>query len=386
MANLLNFRLSRLWALMIKESLQIIRDPSAIIIAFILPVVLLALFATSVSLDIKKVPIGVVRASDSRQAISLSQAFSSSRYFNVMPVRDKREIEEKLVAGELNGYVVIPADFDKKLSRNEMNHLIQIISDGSQPNTANFVVNYAQGVVENWLQSHLSNPHFTHAELMEQRSQQAKIAARVWYNPEVESKRFLVPGAIGIVMTMIGTLLTALVVAREWERGTMESLISTPAKISEIIIGKLLPYFCLGLIACVICALMAEYLFDVPLRGSWMALLTLSSAFMIPALGQGLLISTVAKNQFIAAMMALLSAFLPAFMLSGFLFEIDSMPWLIQQITTVLAVKYYISSVQTVFIAGDIWPLFIPNILAMLGLGALFLTIAIKKTVKSLDD
>jgi len=195
----------------------------------------------------------------------------------------------------------------------------------------------------------------------------------------------LIPGAIGIVMTMIGTLLTALVIAREWEKGTMEALISTPAQTREILIGKLVPYFALGLIATVLCVLLSTLVFNVPLVGSWWAVLLLSSCFMIPALGQGLLISTVAKNQFIASMMALLSAFLPAFLLSGFLFEIDSMPYAIQLITHVLAVKYYIACIQTVFLAGDIWPLFLPNIAAMLFIGLLFFVIANKKTSKTLE-
>lgn len=373
MAN--RFDLKRVRALIIKESLQVIRDPAAIIIAFILPVILLTLFATAISLDIKQLPIAVVKQDNSPWSESLAAAFSGTNYFLVKPVHDIRQAQEKVVSGELNGVIIIPADLSQRIASGVQDNWVQVITDASQPNTANSVANYAQGVVRLWKLQFVS----------EKQQQSITIKSRVWFNPEVESKRFLIPGAIGIVMTMIGTLLTALVIAREWEKGTMEALISTPAQTREILIGKLVPYFALGLIATVLCVLLSTLVFNVPLVGSWWAVLLLSSCFMIPALGQGLLISTVAKNQFIASMMALLSAFLPAFLLSGFLFEIDSMPYAIQLITHVLAVKYYIACIQTVFLAGDIWPLFLPNIAAMLFIGLLFFVIANKKTSKTLE-
>ena len=369
------FARHRVTALIIKESLQVIRDPAAIIIAFILPVILLTLFATAISLDIKQLPIAVVKQDNSSYSESLAAAFYGTNYFSVKPVRDIREAREKVVSGALNGVVVIPADLSQRIASGDRSGLVQVITDASQPNTANFVANYAQGVVNLWREQFIPV----------QQQQSITVESRVWFNPEVKSKRFLIPGAIGIVMTMIGTLLTALVIAREWEKGTMEALISTPAQIREILLGKLVPYFALGLIATVICVLLSTLLFNIPMVGSWWAVLLLSSCFMIPALGQGLLISTVAKNQFIASMMALLSAFLPAFLLSGFLFEIDSMPYVIQLLTHVLAVKYYITCIQTVFLAGDIWPLFIPNIAAMLLIGLLFFAVANKKTSKTLE-
>jgi len=366
---------TRIRALIIKESLQVIRDPSAIIIAFILPVVLLTLFATAISLDIKQLPIALVKPNNAYWSESLAAAFSETRYFSIMPVRDLREAEQHISSGQLSGAVIIPSDFSQRLAAGERNGLIQVVTDASQPNTASFVASYAQGVISLWLQG----------ITLDADTQKLTVQSRVWFNPEVESKRFLIPGAIGIVMTMIGTLLTALVVAREWEKGTMEALISTPVQTREILIGKLVPYFVLGLIATIICVMLSTLVFDVPLVGSWGALLLLSASFMIPALGQGLLISTVAKNQFIASMMALLSAFLPAFLLSGFLFEIESMPYAIQLITHLLAVKYYITCIQTVFLAGDIWAVFLPNIAAMLVIGLLFFIIAIKKSSKTLE-
>jgi len=367
----------RLLALVRKETLQIARDPSAILIAFVLPVVLLFLFAFAVSLDVRDVKIGVVLESDTPEAQSLAAAFAGTRYFLVTPARNRREIEPEVIAGRLHGMVVIPQDFDIRLERPERGPLVQIVTDGTEPNTASFVGGYAQGVVANWLASRSGGSQPKKAG--------PTLEPRFWFNPEIESKRFLIPGAIAIVMTMIGTLLTAMVVAREWERGTMEAMMSTPASILEILVGKLLPYFGLGLIATLGCSAAAVFLFDVPLRGSVFALLLLSCSFLIPALGQGLLISAIAKNQFIAAQVALVSGFLPALLLSGFIFEIDSMPLPIRVFTRLVAARYFVASLQSVFLAGDVWSLFVPSILSMLAIGAVFFTITALKSRKSLD-
>jgi len=365
----------RLIALVRKESLQVIRDPSTFLIAFVLPVILLFLFAYAVSLDIRKVSIGVVLESDGASAQSLAAAFGGTRYFQVTPARDRREVAGDVVSGRLKGYVVIPQDFERRLASSVPGALVQVITDGSQPNTAGFVAGYAQGVITQWLASRVAQPTLPVVE----------VRSRFWFNPEIESRRFLVPGAIAIIMTMIGTLLTALVVAREWERGTMEALLSTPARVVEILIGKLLPYFVLGLLATLGSALLAVFVFDVPLRGSWFTLLLLSTVFLIPALGQGLMISALAKNQFIAAQAALFSGFLPAFLLSGFLFEIDSMPAPLRIITYVVPARHFIASLQTVFLAGDVWAVMLPDMAAMLAIGAVFFALAKAKTRKSLD-
>jgi ABC-2 type transport system permease protein len=364
----------RLLALVRKETLQVVRDPSAILIAFVLPIVLLFLFAFAVSLDVRDVRLGVVLESDAAGARSLGAAFAATRYFAVTPARDRREIEPMLMTGKVHGMVIIPEDFDLRLRSAGRGPIVQIITDGTEPNTANFVGGYAEGVVSNWL----AGDDTIHQPPI-------RLEPRFWFNPEIRSRRFLIPGAIAIVMTMIGTLLTAMVVAREWERGTMEAVMSTPASIPEILLGKLMPYFGLGLLATLACALAGVLLFDVPLRGSWLALMALSCSFLIPALGQGLLISALARNQFVAAQIALISGFLPALLLSGFLFEIDSMPIAIRLLTHIVAARYFVASLQTVFLAGDVWSQFLPNMLAMLAIGTLFFAIAALKTRKSLD-
>lgn len=367
----------RLAGLVRKETLQILRDPSALVIAFVLPVVLLFLFAYAVSLDVEDVRLGVVLESDGEAARDLASAFAATKFFDATLAHDRRQVDDEVVAGRLRGYVVIPDDFDRALLSG-VGAQIQIITDGSQPNTAKFVSGYAEGVLGTWIASRQAGVAAGSAPSI-------AIEERIWFNPELESRRFLVPGAIAIVMTMIGTLLTALVLAREWERGTMEAIFSTPAGIVEILVGKLLPYFALGLLATLGCAALAVYVMGVPLRGSLGALLLLSSAFLVPALGQGLLISGAAKNQFVASQLALLSGFLPAFLLSGFLFTIESMPGWIQAITTVIPARYFVSSLQTVFLAGDVWPIFRHDIAFMLALGTVFCGITAVKTRKRLD-
>jgi ABC-2 type transport system permease protein len=364
----------RLASLVRKESLQVVRDPSAILIAFALPVVLLFLFAYAVSLDVRAVRIGLVLEDDSVPGRELAAAFGATRYFEVTPARTRAEVEAGIIAGRLRGMVVIPADFPQRLHDPERGPLLQIIADGSQPNTANFVAGYARGVLRTWLAGQPSGP-----------VEPIAIEPRFWFNPELESRQYLVPGAIAIVMAMIGTMLTALVIAREWERGTMEAVMSTPAGIVEILLGKLLPYFALGLVATLGCAGLATLVFGVPLRGSWIALIALSAAFLVPALGQGLLISAVTRNQFVAAQVALLSGFLPALLLSGFLFEIDSMPAWIRALTYVLPARYFVASLHTVFLAGNVWAEFGKDMLSMLVIGLAFFAITARNTRKSLD-
>ncbi len=371
------FRLRRFSAIARKETLQIFRDPSTLLVAFVLPVVMLFLFAFAVSLDTRNVRLGVVLESDTEAAQSLAAAFAGSRYFSVTPARDRRDVEPAVIAGRLRGYVLIPQDFASRLLRGQSDGLVQIITDGTQPNTASFVASYAQGVVSNWLASRTPGTATVPPAIT--------LEPRFWFNPEIESQRALVPGAIAVVMTIIGTLLTALVVAREWERGTMEGLFSTPATIAEIILGKLIPYFLLGLAATAISALLAVWVFGVPLRGSVFALMLLAAVFLIPALGLGLLISTIARNQFIAAQLALLAGFLPAYLLSGFLFEISSMPKIIQLITHIVPARYFNTGLQTVFLAGDVWPLLLPSLGAMALLGTLLFAVVVRKTRKSLE-
>jgi ABC-2 type transport system permease protein len=362
----------RFGGLVRKEVYQVLRDPSSILIAFVLPLILLFLYGYGVSLDATTIRVGLVLEDSGPVARDLAAGFHASRYFDVTVGRDRRELADAMVAGRLKGLVVIPAEFGRRQAA-EGFAPIQVIADGSEPNTANFVQNYARGVFAAWQR-----------QRGEARAVPIGIEQRFWFNPQLASRFFLVPGSIAIVMTLIGTLLTALVIAREWERGTMEAIMATPVTVPALLAGKLLPYFVLGLGSMALCAGIAVLLFGVPFRGSVAALLALSVAFLCPALGQGLLISAVTKNQFVASQMALLTGFLPAFLLSGFLFEIDSMPRPIQLLTHIVPARYFVPSLQTVFLTGDVWALMGRDIAAMLAIGVVFFAAAARNTRKRL--
>lgn len=374
-------RALRLKGLVIKEWRQVMRDPSSIAIAFIMPIVLLFLFGFGVSLDARNVRLAMVVESPSQATHSLAASFAHSEFFALSAVTDRQSAEAGLISGEYRGVIVLASDFDSRLARawdGQDQAPIQLILDGTDANTARLVQGYVQGAWSKWL---------TLQSLTEGRRIEIALTGepRVWFNPEVRSRNFLVPGLIAIIMTLIGTLLTALVVAREWERGTMEALMTTPVTVLELLIGKLTPYFLLGMGGMALSVAMAVFVFDVPLRGSFWVLSGVSAVFLVTALALGLLISTLARNQFVAGQIALVAAFLPAFMLSGFLFEIHNMPPLIQGITYIFAARYFVSALQTLFLAGNVWSVIVPDVLAMLGLAAALLLITAKRTAKRLD-
>ncbi len=370
-------RLRRLWALTRKEMLQIMRDPSSIVIALVLPVVLLLLFGYGVSLDARHVTLAVVVPDPTPRSSSLVAAFANSPYFRVEEMRDRQPAEAGLVSGRYRGVVLVAEDFDARAARGGAAP-IQVLLDGTDANTARLVKGYAEGVWANWL-GHEARDSGT--ELV------VPVAAerRVWFNEALESRNFLVPGLIAINMTLVGTILTALVVAREWERGTMEALIATPVGALEILAGKVAPYFVLGMGGMALSVALALGLFQVPMRGSFWVLAVVSALFLIGALNLGLLISTIARNQFVAGQIAIVSAFLPAFMLSGFVFEPSSMPAWIEALSHVVAARYFVTCLQTIFMAGDVWSVILPNAGALALIALLLGAATLKRTRKSLE-
>lgn len=362
----------RFVALLTKELLQVIRDPSTLLIAFVFPVMLIFLFGYGVNLDTARTRIGLSLQDASEPAQSLAGAFQHSRWFEIVASGEPAQLKPLLVANLIRGIIVIPEEFGRQIAHGGGS--IQVVTDGTSPNTASFVAGYAEGVRANWMAARTEDTGAANSALP------ISIVARYWFNPDLASRYFLVPGAIAIVMTMIGSLLTALVVAREWERGTMEAIMATPVGRTEFIATKVIPYFLLGLISMSLCTVLAITVFGVPFRGSPIALLAIAAAFLVPALGQGLLISSATKNQFVASQIALLTAFLPALMLSGFIYEIASMPRWVQFITYIVPARYLIPALQTVFIAGDNWALFLPNIGILLGFGALFFALTVRAT------
>lgn len=364
----------RAFSLARKETFQIFRDPSSILIAFVLPLILLLLFGFGISLDANSIRVGIVVQDARTDARSLVQAFEGSDYFETVTAFDQAALEPGLVSGQLRGLVIIPPDFTERLRRRDPAP-IEILTDGSQPNTAQFVANYAQGVYSVWQARRLADAALpVPAAITPQ--------PRFWFNAELASRYNLVPGSTAVVMTIIGTLLTALVIAREWERGTMEAVLATPVSRVELLVSKILPYFLLGMSSLVLCTLAAVFVFDVPFRGSVFALAAVAAAFLVPALGQGLLISAATKNQFVAAQLALFTGFLPATLLSGFIFEISAMPLPIRTVTTFIPARYFVSSLQTLFLAGDVWSVLWPAILKMLAVGTFFLMLTWLATPK----
>jgi len=370
-------RLMRLKGMIRKETLQILRDPSSIAIAFVLPLILLLIFGYGVSLDALHVPVAVVVENPSAETESFTAAFSRSPYFQPAYYRTIQEAEESLRQGEVLGIVWLRQNFSKGILSG-MDTPIGVIVNGVDANYGRIIEGYVQGVWGNWLSEFAGSRGKTLAVPVQ-------LEQRIWFNASFRSRDYLVPGLLAVIMTLIGALLTALVVAREWERGTMESLLATPVEVSEILLGKLIPYFLLGMGGLLLSVAMTVWLFDVPLRGSFLVLLGVSSLFLLAALGMGLLISTVSKNQFVAGQVAIITTFLPAFILSGFIFDIGSMALPIRILTHLIAARYFVALLQTLFLAGNVWPVILANSLALLIMAAFFLGMVRRRTNKRIQ-
>ncbi len=369
--------MTRLWGLVRKEFFQIMRDPSSIMIAFLMPVFLLLLFGYGVSLDAEDVPVAIVTEGTGNEIQRFTAAFDQSRYFEPTYYWNMKEAVDALMDHRVDGIIRIREDFSRDLVRGG-GAPIQVILNGVDANTARLVSGYVEGIWAGWLEDRARMQGTDLALPVE-------LHHRIWYNSEVRSRNFLVPGLIAVIMTLIGALLTAMVMAREWERGTMESLLVTPVRIREVIIGKLIPYFVMGMGGMALSVAMAVWLFHVPLRGSlWLLILT-SALFLLVALGMGLLISTAARNQFVAGQIAIIVTYLPAFLLSGFLFDIGSMPEVVQWITYIVGARYFVAILQSLFLAGNIPSVVLFNSAALMLMAALFLGLSRLKTRKRLD-
>ena len=367
----------RLGGLIRKEFLQIVRDPSSIAIAFLLPIFLLILFGYGVSLDADHVPIALVAEAPSQDTADFMASLHGSHYFAPHVARSMPEAEQALREGTVRGIVRLRADFSRRMRRAD-GAPIQLVVDGVDANTARLLMGYVEGAWGSWLVAQSA----LHREAIDI---PVALQARIWFNSELRSRNYLVPGLVAIIMTLIGALLTALVMAREWERGTMEALMVTPASMSEVLMGKLTAYFILGTGGMLLTVGLSVWLFEVPLRGSFWVLWACSSLFLLAALGMGLTISTLARSQFVAGQIAIITTFLPAFLLSGFIFDIGSMPPVVQVITHAIVARYFVSIAQTLFLAGDVWSVILPNALALAAMATIFLTITWRNSRKRLD-
>ena len=369
----------RILALIKKEMIQIVRDPSSLLITVFLPILLIIIYGSGVSLDIKHLKIGLVLEDESNEARNFLNTLTHSSYFEVKSGLSRRVIQQGVEDGSITAMVVIPSYFTKFRNTPGKVAPIQLIADGSETNTANFVVNYVQGALSNLLAQEAEvNRYKSKTPIID-------IETSFWYNEQLESSYFILSGSLAITMTLIGALLTSLVVAREWERGTMESILSTPVSSMELVIGKILPYFVLGMISMGVCVAITVLCYKVPFRGSYLLLALVSAVFLFSSLGLGLMISTIAKNQVLAYQITLFAGFLPAYILSGFLFEILSMPKPIQILSNCIAAKYFVQSLQTLFLVGNVWNIILYDTAIIAFIGSIFFMITAWKTKRRIS-
>lgn len=346
--------LRRLIAVAKKEFLHILRDPRSLILALALPMFLLFLFGYALTLDVDRVHISVWDQSASPQSRELAARFEGSRYFEIQSYgRNYEELVAGLDRGDTLAALVIPPDFSEKLKTGQTAK-VQLIIDGSNSNTASIALGYAEAVVEGYSREVAveSVERALGAGAGDLLTPPLELRPRVWFNSELESKNYIVPGLIALIIMVIAGLLTSLTVAREWERGTMEQLISTPVKGAEILAGKLLPYFLIGMLDVAMAVFLGKYLFGVPLRGSLPLLFGVSAVFVAGALSMGLLISTVTKNQFLANQLAFVTTFLPAFLLSGFVYSLRNAPVVVETISRIVPARYYITMIRGIYLKG----------------------------------
>lgn len=371
------FSWPRVVALCHKEWLQIIRDPSSILIAFVLPALLLFIFGYGVNLDSTHTRIALLVEDQGPAARSLASSMMAAQAFDVRELHSVQEAERALLDGRIRGYLRIPSTFGASLLRGVAPDL-SVATDASEPNSASLVAGNIQSVWSNWrMQWQADHGRPLPAAIT--------IEARSWFNASAESRNFLIPGCIVIIMTILGALLTSLVVAREWERGTMEALLAAQVTRLEILLSKLFPYYGLAIAAMATCMVVAVGIMGVPFRGSLWILLLVTSLFLGGTLGMGLLISTVTRNQFNAAQSALNLGYMPAVMLSGFVYEIASMPKFVQVVADALPARYFMSSLQTLFQAGAIWSTLWRDIAFLFATAVVFIGLTLVKTKETLE-
>lgn len=368
----------RLRGILRKETLQIVRDPSSIALAVIMPMLLLFLFGYGVTLDAEHIPVAVVSDDRSATAAELVARFDLSPHFDVLRVRSMAQAEEMVATRSADAILRLQSDFGSRL-RNGREAPVQLIVNGIDANRARLIKGYVRTVLGGW------------SAMRQARGESAamppvSVAQRIWFNESTESRNFMVPGLITLIMTLIGILLTALVVAREWERGTMEAMLVTPLRRVEILLGKIIPYYILGMLGMSLSVVVAVTVFQVPFRGSITALLLLSSLFMLASLGFGLLLSAAIRIQFVAAQISIVAGYLPAFFLSGLIFDLESTPPFIQLVSHIVPARYFVSISHTLFMAGDIWEILLPDGLVLAAMAIFFISMAYRKITKRLEN
>ncbi|MCP1223606.1 ABC transporter permease [Sebaldella sp. S0638] len=369
--------LIRLTAMVNKEFRQLIRDNSSILIGIFLPIILIFIIGYGVSLDVKKVPVAVVLEDTSPTVYDVFSFLNGSEYFSPLYVTSMHDAKKLMDKREADAIIRIPPDFSENLYKQETK--IQLILYGVDSSTATIVKGYVESAVKQW--EALNGYKFTDSPDMSN----ITVENRIWFNDANSSIWYFIPGLIVLIITIVGVFLTALVMAREWERGTLESLFISPVKPLEILLSKMIPYFCIGIIGLDLCLVAARYLFKVPIHGSLTIIILCSMLYLFTTLGMGLIISSITKNQFLASQIALVVSFLPAMMLTGFLFDLRSVPVFIRSVGQILPATYYLQLLKSLFLAGNNWDLIIKNCLILAAYAVFFVSAALKVTKKTLE-
>ncbi len=374
--------LARTWAIFRKELIHIRRDPRSLIQIILLPIILMLLYGYALTFDIKHVPTAIYDQEQSRVTAEFIRRFEGSEYFKVGRfLSSYAEIDHLLTTRQVQLVLVLPFDFSRSLKKGGTTK-VQALVDGTDANTANIVLGYVQAVVgvynQNVVTQRLDRRGMGYVTVP------VSTEARFWFNEDLESVNYIVPGLIAVIMTMVGALLTALTVVREVERGSMESLMSTPLKKTELLLGKMAPYFVIGMVDMLITIAMGQFLFGVPQRGSFLLLIGLSAIFLIATLAHGLLISVTSENQLQAYQMAMLTTFLPAFLISGFVFSIYLMPWPLQLMSYFVPARYLVTITKGIYLKGIGLKVLWPQMLMLMAAAVLFMSLALKKFVKKI--
>jgi ABC-2 type transport system permease protein len=343
-------KIQRVRAISRKEFLHLIRDPRSLGLGIAIPMLMLILFGFALTLDVTNVPVVVWDQSGTETSRELISKFGGSRYFSIRFHVDRYDDVERTIdqAKALAG-LVIPYDFARQIETGQVAY-VQLLLDGSDSNTANIALNYANAVVGSY--SKQISVQRLHVKGINPPIAPADLRARVWFNADLESRNYIIPGLIAVIMMVIAGMLTSLTVAKEWDTGTMEQLISTPVKVPELIIGKLVPYFCIAMFDVILAVLMGEFVFKIPMRGNPVLLFAISAIFLCGALSMGILISIATRTQLLASQLAMIATFLPTFLLSGFTFDTANMPAAIQAVSHIIPAKYFITFLKGLYLKG----------------------------------
>jgi len=366
----------RIWALIRKEGRQVVRDPSSFAIGVVLPLMLILLFGYAMSLDVEHVPIALVIDEPSAQASDVAAGFELSPYFTPHRVASMPQAQALMLAEKVDGIVRLPADFARRAAQGDAN--VQILVYAVDANRARIIEVYAEAAIAQSAARQAAEGHDDAA------GGSAVVESQLWFNSANDSRYYLVPGLIVLIITLIGAFMTSMVVAREWERGTFEALFVTPVRSDEILIGKVTPYFVLGMGGVLLCMVSARFLFNVPIQGSILTLTGVSMLYLLVSVATGLLISSSLKSQFLASQVTLVATFLPALMLSGFIYDLRSVPLAVRLISYVVPARYFVSLLQTLFLAGDVWSVILPNAAFLAVVAVVLLALARLATRKSL--